>query len=79
MELSRRPRQHQKSDESDVERAGACAEEVGAGLFTPGLIASDLPKQKMVGAVVPSDRFTAIGESEVLVAVAAGNDQMVGF
>lgn len=33
--------------------------------------ASDPPEQQMVGAVVPSDRLAAIGQSEVLVAVAA--------
>lgn len=38
-----------------------------------GSIVSDLPEQKMVGAVIPSDCFTAIGQSEVLIAVAAGN------
>lgn len=43
-------------------------------LFKPGsLSVSDPPKQKMVGTVIPSDCFTAIGQSEVLVAVAAGN------
>lgn len=44
------------------------------GLFKPGSIVSDLPKQKMVGTVIPSNSFTAVGQSEVLIAVAAGND-----
>lgn len=48
-------------------------------LFKRGSTVSDPPKQKMVGTVIPSDCFTAIGQSEVLVAVAAGNHKVVGF
>lgn len=40
---------------------------------------SDPPKQKMVCAVIPSDCFTAIGQSKILVTVTAGYDQVVGF
>lgn len=43
------------------------------GLFKPASIVSDPPKQKMVGAVIPSNCFAAISQSEVLVAIAAGN------
>ena len=46
---------------------------------TRGSSVSDPPKQKMVGTVVPSHCFTAIGQSEVLVAIAAGNYEVVGF
>lgn len=42
-------------------------------------IVSNPPKQKVVGTVVPPNRFAAVGQSEVLVAVTAGNNQMVGF
>lgn len=48
-------------------------------LVKPGSIVSDSPKQKMVGAIIPSDCFTAIGQSEVLIAIAAGNYEVVGF
>jgi len=40
---------------------------------------SDLPKQQVVGAVVPAHRLAAAGEPEVLVAVAARDHQVVGF
>lgn len=33
----------------------------------------------MVGAVIPTHCFTTVSQSEVLVTVAARNDQMVGF
>jgi len=33
----------------------------------------------MVCAVVPSNGFTAISQSEVLIAITARNDKMVGF
>lgn len=33
----------------------------------------------MVGAVVPPHRLAAIGQSEVFIAVAAADDQQVGF
>lgn len=33
----------------------------------------------MVGAVVPPDRLAAIGQSKVFIAVAAADDQQVGF
>lgn len=46
---------------------------------SPGQGVSDLPEQEVVGAVVPSHRLAAVGESEVLVAVAAGYDQVVAF
>lgn len=32
---------------------------------------SDSPKQEVVGAVIPSDCFTAVGQSEILIAVAS--------
>lgn len=63
--LSRRPKQTTpKSEESR-----ACAP----------LEVSDPPKQKVVGAVVPPHCLTAIGQSEVLVAIAARNDKVIGF
>lgn len=43
------------------------------------LIISNPPKQKVVGAVVPPHRFTAVGQPEVLVAVSTRNNKMVGF
>lgn len=43
------------------------------------LIISNPPKQKVVGAVVPPNRFAAVGQPEVLVAVSTRNNKMVGF
>lgn len=37
------------------------------------------PQQQVVGAVVPPHRLAAIGQSEVFIAVAAADDQQVGF
>lgn len=63
--LSRRPKQlHQKVKSQELVRHS---------------IVSDPPKQKVVGTVVPSHCLTAIGESEVLVAIAARNDKVIGF
>ena len=53
---------------------GACAAFLARGRELIGSIVSHPPKQKMVGAVVPSDGFTAVRQSEVLVAVTARND-----
>lgn len=77
--LSRRPKQHHQKVRSLVgekERSLCDVRGLEGGwgwLVKPGSIVSDPPKQKMVGTVIPSDCFTAIGQSEVLIAIAAGN------
>lgn len=40
-------------------------------------IVSDSPKQQVVGAVVSANGFTTAGQSEVLIAISARNDQMI--
>lgn len=66
-----------KSEESDE---GGKDKSLGALLSKRGeFIVSDPPKQKMVGTVISPDCFTAIGESEVLIAITARNYQMIGF
>lgn len=40
---------------------------------------SDPPEQQVVGAVVPAHRLTAVGQPEVLVAVATRDHQVVGL
>lgn len=37
------------------------------------------PEEKVVGAVISAHRLAAVGESEVLVAVASADDQQLGF
>lgn len=74
---SRRLKQHQKLSEwGEITGLAHCSQQEGGcvRLFKLGTIVSDPPKQKMVGTVVPSDCFTAIGQSEVLIAIAAGYD-----
>lgn len=41
---------------------------------TKSSIVSNPPKQQVVGTVIPSDCFTAISQSEVLIAITTGND-----
>lgn len=76
--LSRRPKQQHRKVRSLMGVKGSVSAGGGGGrVGLDGLSCSnvsDPPKQKMVGAVVPSDCFTAIGQSEVLVAVATGDD-----
>lgn len=78
--LSRRRKKKKKTplkgEESEGEKEKACV------LFSAGLgetlqtrtVGSDPPEQQVVGAVVPPDCLAAIGQSEVLVAVAPRDD-----
>lgn len=68
---SRRLKQHQK-----VRSPIWGGKDRTCALFSArdGTNVSDPPKQKMVGTVIPSDCFTAIGESEVLIAITTGYD-----
>lgn len=78
--LSRRPKTTPpKSEESGGGKGQElvrCSQLKGGRgrLFKSGSTVSDPPKQKMVGTVIPADCFTATGQSEVLVAIAARND-----
>lgn len=76
--LSRRPKQQHQKVRSLVGGKGLVRRSQLKGgwgcLFKPGSAASHPPKQKVVGAIIPSDRFTAIGQSEVLVAITTRND-----